>query len=322
MKFIKKILFAIGFFFFGFNSQAESSENAKDSVKVGVFITSLYDINYIQQSFNVDFWIWFNWNNDSLFPMKTAMISNAKSSTRNFEEAQRISHVNTSNEFCQATIKENWNLKNFPFDNQVLKIIIEENDSDSDALRFIADKANTKFDESIVLTDWKIKNINIESGTKAYKTNFGFADSKSDTSIFSTVEVKMDLHRTGTWGLFAKLVTGVYVAFFVSMLVFWIDPVEVDPRFGLSVGSLFAAVANKYVIDSIIPETAAFTLVDKIHVTCFVGILFTMILSVLSLAMYKKNKELKSKKLDKISFYVLLVSFVLVNVFLVAKAIN
>ena len=61
--------------------------------------------------------------------MKTAMISNAKTSVFNFAAEQKKSLSKTTNEFCQATIKQNWNLKNFPFDNQVLKIIIESNNS-------------------------------------------------------------------------------------------------------------------------------------------------------------------------------------------------
>jgi hypothetical protein len=66
-------------------------------------------------------------------------------------------------------------------------------------------------------------------------------------------------------------------------MCFFIHADSIESRFGLSVGSLFAAVGNKYIIDSILPETSTFTLVDSLHALTFIGILVTIILSVYSL---------------------------------------
>jgi hypothetical protein len=44
--------------------------------------------------------------------------------------------------------------------------------------------------------------------------------------------------------------------------VFISHPDGIDSRFGLSVGSLFAVIGNKYIIDSSLPESTSFTLVD------------------------------------------------------------
>jgi hypothetical protein len=38
-----------------------------------------------------------------------------------------------------------------------------------------------------------------------------------------------------------------------------------DPRFGLSIEGLFAAVGNNYVADSNMPESISFTLLRQIH---------------------------------------------------------
>lgn len=56
-----------------------------------------------------------------------------------------------------------------------------------------------------------------------------------------------------------------YIAFLISVISFTIQVQELEPRFGLPVGGLFATVGNKYIIDSILPETSAFTLVDTLH---------------------------------------------------------
>lgn len=38
------------------------------------------------------------------------------------------------------------------------------------------------------------------------------------------------------------------------MLAFFIKPTDVDQRFGLGVGALFAAIANTYITSSLVPE--------------------------------------------------------------------
>lgn len=119
-----------------------------------------------------------------------------------------------------------------------------------------------------------------------------------------------------------KLFTGCYVAFFVSFLVFFIKPIHVDPRFGLSIGGLFAAVGNKYVVDSNIPESISLTLVDKIHNITFLYILAALTLSIISLKLYEKNKLLLSKRFDKNSAITVFFSYLMINVFLIYIAIN
>jgi hypothetical protein len=61
------------------------------------------------------------------------------------------------------------------------------------------------------------------------------------------------------------------------MYVFIFMLMGIDSRFGLSVGSLFAVIGNKYIIDSALPESSSFTLVDLLH-----GITLFFILAVIA----------------------------------------
>ena len=73
----------------------------------------------------------------------------------------------------------------------------------------------------------------------------------------------MDIERDA-WGLFMKIFIGMYIAFLIAIISFTPHPSELEPRFGLPVGGLFAAVGNKYIIDSLLPESSSFTLVDTL----------------------------------------------------------
>jgi hypothetical protein len=96
-------------------------------------------------------------------------------------------------------------------------------------------------------------------------------------------------------------------------LVFFIKPIYVDPRFGLSIGGLFAAVGNKYVVDSNMPESIAFTLIDKIHDITFLYILLTIFLSLISLKIYDSANFKKQIKFDKIASLLIFLSYVIIN---------
>jgi amino acid transporter len=103
--------------------------------------------------------------------------------------------------------------------------------------------------------------------------------------------------------------------------VFWIKPINTDPRFGLCVGGLFAAIGNKYIVESIVPSTNEVTLLDNLHNITFVAIFFIIIISVISLNIYERDTEKSmklSKRIDVISF----ISIVSLYMILLVTSIN
>ena len=295
--------------------------SGKDTVKIGVYITSLYDLKFNEESYNVEFWLWFHYKNDSLHPMESTEMMNAKECEASFKDTELKEGIYWATEKYRAEIKNPWVLKNFPFDRQCLKIELEEADLDTSGMVYIADKKNSTYDSAIDVSGWKIVDFNINSTNKTYNTTYGDPELTGGSSTYPRIEISFIIEREG-WGLFIKLFTGVYMALLISLLVFFIDPIDLDPRFGLSVGGVFAAIGNKYIVDSILPETITFTLVDIIHDLAFVYILLSIVLSVISLFVYKRGKEKQSRIIDLSSFFFLLVTFIILNIYFIYNAIN
>src|SRR5678816_4835806 len=86
-----------------------------------------------------------------------------------------------------------------------------------------------------------------------------------------------------------------YIAFLISIISFTPHPSEMDPRFGLPVGGLFAAVGNKYIIDSLLPESSTFTLVDTLHAITFIAIFATLLVSAIALKQFDAGKKEKAE---------------------------
>ncbi|MFM1916018.1 MAG: hypothetical protein RLZZ531_1687 [Bacteroidota bacterium] len=109
-----------------------------------------------------------------------------------------------------------------------------------------------------------------------------------------------------------KLIMGLIIAFTISCCVFFIKPINTDPRIGLCVGGLFTAVGNKYITDSIVPSTNEMTLIDNLHLMTFFCIFLVIIQSVISLKIMERETDASmsfSRKFDLISFVVVVIIF-------------
>lgn len=195
--------------------------------------------------------------------------------------------------------------------------MVESGDAETNELIILPDLKNSKFDfDHIKLQGWKIKDFKVKNNPRVYTSNYGDPDIKGKSS-YSALEFTVYMEREG-WGLFFKLYTGLYVAFGISIIPFFMGPENAE-RFGLLVGSLFAAVANKYIVDSILPETTYYTLVDKIHVIAFLYILMSLIMTVVAYRLFVKEKQALAQRIDLFSFWVFLISFASINIYLIRQ---
>lgn len=295
-----------------------------DTAKVGIFVYSLYDFDLANKSFSTVVYIWVNHTVDSLTFENSLEITNAKSTEYSMyfdEEEMGIKWVSVK---CRAQIISDWDISDFPFDKQVLVIQIEEGDKDTSDLVYVADIANSKIHEDLKLKDWDIVDFKMKDGVSVYKTSYG-DPGLSNQSGYAMVKGEITLKRIHVWTIFFKLFTGVFVGFLIALMVFFIKPINVDPRFGLCVGGLFAAVGNKYVVESTVSTVSSNTLIDTLHNLTFVSILVVIFISIISLYIFEKGGEKnleRAKKLDMYSFIIILVTYISLSIYFVRQAMH
>ena len=286
----------------------------KDTCYTGLYIKNLYDIRPEEYAYTADFWIWFNYRNKKFDPLKNVELINAKQ--LNFSDAYYAAQV--ASESGKATLIHDWKLKNYPFDRQTLRIELEAG-LDTSKMLLLPEPGNFKLYKGLELPGWRIVSVNARGDLVHYDTDFGEQQLKGK-STFSRIHYRVEIARN-SWGLFFKLLIGLYISFFVAFLVFFVPPAR-DQRFSLSIGGLFAAVGNKYVMDNNIPSTISFSFVDKIHDLTFLFILGTLILSVISLKIAEKNEHARQARFDKISAQVVITVYLIMNISLIAEAIT
>ncbi len=298
-----------------------SISNAQpDTVKVGAYVISVHDINFRDKEYTMRFWLWFVYGNSDFDFSNQLDIPNAKSIDTPEIILDSLNGKTWAIMKMKATMKESWNVLDFPFDEQHLSVQIENTLFDNKSLVFKPDVKGSTFDKKEAIDGWKIVNFKVIEKTNDYETGFGDPAPNRNLQNFSSFLIEMDIQRNA-WGLFMKIFIGMYIAFLISIISFTIKPSELEPRFGLPVGGLFATVGNKYIIDSILPESSSFTLVDSLHTLTFLGIFSTLVVSAIALQAHDKgNKEAASRINKKGAKYVIGL-YLAANVIMIVLAI-
>jgi hypothetical protein len=284
---------------------------------VGLFLKSVDNFQPGDYSFSTDFWIWFNCRDTCFKPLDNIEFINSKHVDTSEVYHKVYNKISLWSEFIKAKVNHNWTLKDYPFDEQTLEIDVEAGLDNSKMI--LLDTEKMKADDELNAPGWKIdKSRSYWVQTKVYDSDFG-DHSLNGKSYYSKIVYKLILKRD-SWGLFFKLLTGLYIAFLVSFLAFFINTTR-DSRLGLGIGGLFAAIANKYIADNNIPEGIRFSTIDMIHDITFIAILITIVLSVITIAVDDKKRELKRRKFDELTRWPLLILYVICNAVVVIISI-
>lgn len=290
-----------------------------DTVKVGSYVISVHDINFHDKEYTARFWLWFVYDNPEFDFSKQLDIPNAKSIEPPEIIPDSIDGKSWAIMKMKCTMKEKWDVRDFPFDSQHLKVQIENTLFDKTKLIFDPDVKGSQYDHEDAIDGWVITNFQVNRQENIYETGFG--DPSSSSQVFSSFNIEMDIERDA-WGLFMKIFIGMYIAFLISIVSFTPHPSELEPRFGLPVGGLFAAVGNKYIIDSLLPESSSFTLVDTLHALTFVAVLMTLIVSAISLKLVDRGNEALALTVNRQGAKIVVGLYLLANIVFIVMALS
>ena len=290
-----------------------------DTVKTGIYIISIHDIDFKQKEYTITFWLWLKYKNKDFDFMTNLEVPHAKSVSRSFATVDSSNNQIYLLMKMQCVMKDTWRILNFPFDHQKLRLSLENSQFDSKSLVFVPDMLGKNYDPRFTLSQWTIDSCKISNGINKYETAFGDPSYSVPHTEYSNFKVVVSISRNAS-GLFWKMFLGMYIAFLIAYVCFYIHTDAIDSRFGLSVGALFAVIGNKYIIDSSLPETTSFTLVDTLHGLTLFFILTIVAATAYSLKLVKSGKEIKARKFDMIIAQVVLFIYVILNIYFITRA--
>lgn len=117
--------------------------------------------------------------------------------------------------------------------------------------------------------------------------------------------------------IYLKLFQALFASVAITLIVFFIKPIHVDPRFGLAVGAFFAAVGNNIYVVTLIPPSENISLANMVNGIGLATIFLALAQSAVSLhIMDTMGRERLSRVFDMVSFAALFIGYAGINLIL------
>ena len=283
-------------------------------MQAGIYLDRVVELSVKDSAWTADFYLWFRWRGEGVdlgenFQVVDGWIESKEKADEytNGDEHYRLYRV-------VARITKFFDVSRFPCDDHVLTVNVESPAFERDKLLFVADGQNSGVSSRTQITGYSIYRQAILEKPHAYRSTRGDPRLAVGTErTHSQLRMGVWVRRPG-WGFYLKMFIALFGAVGVAILVFFIKPTDVDPRFGLGVGALFAVIANTYVTSSLVPDIGTMTLADMVNDVGVVVIFLSLLQSTVSLYLYDRvGKVALSRLFDRVSFIVLLAGYVTIN---------
>jgi hypothetical protein len=280
-------------------ARAARAEPVKTTV--GVYINQVERVDLKNNSFTVDFWLWFRAAPRDPQPIDTFELLDGRINAKtNMVKKTLPDGLQYGAARINATINTQWDLRRYPFDDHDLVIRIEDSDLDVARSVFLADAQSQGKDPGVAVSGWDITRFDHQVVEHRYPSNYGDTSiSQGAESRFSSYVVTLRAERRGI-ARYLKICFPLLVAVLIAWCAFFIRPKDASPRVAVSVGALFAAAAGTLAIHTQLPDINYATASDRTVFLCLGMILLSLLSTVIVLSLPYAGKEAQHRRVDKL----------------------
>jgi len=287
-------------------------------VTIGLYLDAI-DLFSIRDSlWSGTFRVWFRWKGDrALDPAKSFQVVGARIDKREVvDQFSDDDGTNYQSVRVTARITKLFNTTRVPLDDHLLTIAIEDGARDGTRLRYVADP-DTNMSSRLHVAGYDITGVRSVVKNHTYKTSYGDPRVSPGTRrTFTEFVFGLSIRRTSL-GLYCRLLIGLFAGISLTLCSFFIRPADTSPRFSLPTASYFGAVANSYLVSSMLPSTGQFGLIDYVTGLGLFTIFTCLSASLVSGYYYLvKKDEAFSKAIDRSTRTTVCILYVIANVIL------
>lgn len=251
-----------------------------EKVVFGAYINDIQKIDLSSHSYNIDFYIWFRWRNRELNPDQTFEFMNKFDPEghvqNNFYKTPVPQPDGSIYKLIrhQGEFSSKFDLSNYPFDKQTLKILIEDQEMGARDFIYVPDKNPITFNPELKLPGFKINKINFTIKDKSYPTTFGDL-SAPNIEAYSQIGININLERPFT-PVIVKQILPLFIVVTSALLALLLNIKHTQARIGLAITSLLALVALQLSTVNSLPNVDYLTLIDQLYVLSYLQVLFVV----------------------------------------------
>lgn len=290
---------------------------APDRCQVGTYITSLSQVDTALGTFRADFWMWSVCPTRDLEPLKTLEFVNAVSVQPSLDSTLERDGGWWATRKFTGVFRQDFSLRNYPFDEQPLVIEIEEGVLDTRDFAYAADSDNSGMNPAIDLAGWRLKDFRLTGGVNVHPTTFGDPSLPRGVSRYATLRMRVGVERNHIAN-FVKATFPLYI----SALLALISLTVTDGRMSLLGATTFAVVLSFVSVEKLVGPHDGVYLLDQLHFATLALIMAVTGQGVVSLRTLSQGGDaVLQRRRDLRGAAVLLAGYLLLNLILIGLAI-
>ncbi len=234
-------------------------------VNVAFLLNSVDDYDIKTGTFTADFFLSLT-SSQAMPPIKLTSPNGKLDSQETIADKPTFKFYRYSGSF-----KSPPNLRNYPFDSQELKIILEDDMRATDQIRLVPDKERTQLARGFQAIGWQVDYVEARALSQSYPDRFEGDDLYYGRYIFG-----LGLERYATSAAF-KVFVPAFVIVIISVLGMWVPPSEMEVRSNSGAPMLAGAVLFHFALMQELPATSYLTRADKLMMSVYFAIAIGMI---------------------------------------------
>lgn len=191
----------------------------------------------------------------------------------------------TSIEKKSIAVNQNFKLKSFPFDRQVISIQIIAEGTYAPYVSLDIDHYSeqniSKYIKDVNIPGWNVIGYNFVN--RLYQPPTFFVDSYSPS-----LKLNIVVQRSYEFYIF-KIIIPILLILMICWSVLWIDPKEIESRLTITIVCLLSLIAYNFVIEKDLPKLSYLTIMDYLILLSYIYAAIPNFLSIASFKLCKTN---------------------------------
>jgi hypothetical protein len=291
-------------------------------VEIGIFVIDVYEIDDVDQRFNIDLFLVARWNDPRLALPETerkgqkrfmslddiwtprALILNNRGLTSQLPEGVEIDDLGNAKiqNRMAGDLAANLEFQEFPFDTQRLPIDIVSYQYTVDEMQFSISSGIISQTEKFSVEGWHLKQLEPEVGVIVLP---------SDGSKLPRLTYIIEAKRDSDYYVLTMLVP-MSLIIFMAWTVFWLQPNIVPPRIAISTASIFSLLALGVSIRLGLPKVSYLTRADIFVLGCTLMVFTALGVAVIGSRWASSDRMELALKANSIARWIYMLMFVVV----------
>lgn len=254
---------------------------APEEVIVGAYINDIQQIDFKNNNYLIDLYVWFRWKSPDIDPSRTMEFMNRFASDDNLREqlTEEPEVLPDGSRYAiiryQGLFSTKFHLERFPFDTQKLTVIMEDTLAGAADQVYVADGDEpVVIDPVVTLPGFKVGTPTMRISTNTYPTDFG-DPTVADAEPYSRIVISVPVTRPVV-AMSIKAFVPIILIVACALLVYFVRPNYVEGRIGLGITALLTLVAIQLTATSSLPDVDYLMMLDKLFLLAYLFIIVAL----------------------------------------------